>query len=157
MEEYKDIFTSPIGVPLHCQVKHSIDLIPGAPLPNGLVYRCLLLEKEETKCKIQELLQRGHIRPSSSRCGSTIVLVEKKDGTWRLCIGYRSLNKIPVQNQYPIAQIDELLDQLKGAKFFSKIDLKSGYQQVPIEQTDVGRLPSSLKRVFLNGWSCLLS
>jgi hypothetical protein len=65
------------------------------------------------------------------------VLVQKKDGTWRLCIDYRALNKITVRNWYPIPRIDDLLDQLMGAKYFSKIDLKSGYHQVPIEQTDV--------------------
>jgi putative transposase len=81
MEEYNDIFTLPIGVPLHYQVKHSIELIPRAPLPNGSVYRCLLLENEEIKCQIQELLQKEHIWPSSCPCGSPIVLVQKKDGT----------------------------------------------------------------------------
>jgi hypothetical protein len=65
------------------------------------------------------------------------MLVQKKDGTWRLCIDYRALNKITVRNRYPIPRIDDLLDQLTGAKYFSKIDLKSGYHQVPIEQTDV--------------------
>jgi hypothetical protein len=65
------------------------------------------------------------------------VLVQKKDGTWRLCIDYRALNKITVRNWYLIPRIDDLLDQLMGAKYFSKIDLKSGYHQVPIEQTDV--------------------
>ena len=82
MEEYKDIFTSPIGVPLHCQVKHSIDLISSAPFPNGPVYRRLHLENEEIKHQIQELLQKGHIRPSSSPCGSIIMLVQKKADTW---------------------------------------------------------------------------
>ena len=137
VESYQDIFTSPTGVPLHCQVKHSIDLIPGAPVPNGPVYRRSLMENEEIKRQIEELLQKGHIRPSSSPCGSPIVLVQKKDGTWRLCIDYRALNKITVRNRYPIPRIDDLLDQLKGAKYFSKIDLKSGYHQVPIEATDV--------------------
>jgi hypothetical protein len=94
MEEYEDIFTSPVGVPLHCQVKHPIDLTPGAPLPNGPIYRRSVLENDEIKRQIQELLQKGHIRPSSSPCGSPIVLVQKKDGTWRLCIDYRALNKI---------------------------------------------------------------
>jgi hypothetical protein len=137
MEEYEDIFTSPAGVPLHCQVKHPIDLTPGASLPNGPIYRCSVMENDEIKRQIQELLQKGHIRPSSSPCGSPIVLVQKKDGTWRLCIDYRALNKITVQNRYPIPQIDDLLDQLKGEKYFSKIDLKSGYHQVPIEPSDV--------------------
>ena len=98
VEEYGDIFTSPTGVPLHCQVKHPIDLTPGAPLPNGPIYRHSLLENDEIKRQIQELLQKGHICPSSSPCGSPIVLVQKKDGTWRLCIDYRVLNKIIVQN-----------------------------------------------------------
>eukprot|EP00253_Pinus_taeda_P029996 PITA_29996 len=96
-----------------------------------------VLENDEIKRQIQELLQKGHIRPSSSPSGSPIVLVQKKDGTWRLYIGYRALNKITVRNRYPIPWIDDLLDQLKGEKYFSKIDLKSGYHQVPIELSDV--------------------
>ena len=96
MEEYKDIFTSPNGVPLHYKVNHSIDLTPRAPLPNRLIYRCSLLENEETKCHIQELLQNGHICPSSSPCRSPVVLLQKKDGTWRLYINYKALNKIIV-------------------------------------------------------------
>jgi hypothetical protein len=137
VEEYKDIFSSPTRVPMHCQVKHPIDLTPSAPLPNGLVYHHSLMENDEIKCQIQELLQKGHIRPNSSPCGSSIVLVQKKDETWRLCIDYKALNKITVRNRYPIPRIDELLDQLKGEKFFNKIDLKSGYHQVPIKPTNV--------------------
>ena len=137
VEEYEDIFTSPTGVPLHYQVKYPIDLTQGAPLPNGPIYRRSILENDEIKRQIQELLQKGHIRPSSSPCGSPIVLVQKKDGTWRLCIDYRALNKIIVRNRYPIPQIDDLMDQLKGEKYFSKIDLKFGYLQVPIEPFDV--------------------
>ena len=137
VEEYGNIFTSPTGVPLHCQVKHPIDLTPGAPLPNGPIYRRSVLENDEIKRQIQELLQKGHIRPSSSPCGSPIMLVQKKDGTSRICIDYQALNKIIVWNRYPIPRIDELLYQLKGAKYFSKIDLKSGYHHVPIEPSDV--------------------
>jgi hypothetical protein len=99
VEEYEDIFTSPAGVPLHCQVKHPIDLTPGAPLPNGPIYQRSVLENDKIKRQIQELLQKGHIWPSSSPCGSPIVLVQKKDGTWRLCIDYRALNKITVWNR----------------------------------------------------------
>ena len=127
VEEYEDIFTTPAGVPLYCQVKHPIDLTPGPPLPNGPIYRRSFLENDEIKRQIQELLQKGHIRPSSSPCGSPIVLVQKKDGTWRLCIDYRSLNKITVRNRYPIPRIDDLLDQIKDGKYLSKNDLKSGY------------------------------
>jgi hypothetical protein len=92
----------PPGVPTHCQVKHPIDLTLGAPLPNGPVYHHSLMENDEIKHQIQEFLQKGHIRPNSSPCRSPIVLVQKKDGTWQLCIDYRALNKITVRNRYPI-------------------------------------------------------
>jgi hypothetical protein len=137
MEEYKDIFVSPTGVLKHYQVKHPIDLTLDAPLPNGPVYRCSLMENDEIRHQIHELLQKGHIKPSFSLCGSSIVLVQKKDRTWRLCIDYRALYKNTVRNHYPIPRIDHHLDQLKGGNFFSNIDLNSSYHQVPIEPTDV--------------------
>jgi hypothetical protein len=137
MEEYSYIFSSPTGVPLHCQVKHPIDLTPDAPLPNGPVYRRSLLENDNIKRQIQELLHKGHIHPRSSPCGSPIMLVEKKDETWRLCIDYQALNKITVRKWYPIPRINDFLDQLTGEKYFSNIDLKSGYHQVTIKQTYV--------------------
>jgi hypothetical protein len=137
VEEYKDIFSSPNGVATHCQVTHPIDLTPGVPLPNGPVYHHSLMENDEIRHKIQELLQKGHIIPISSPCGSLIVLVKNKDETWQLCIDYRALNKIIVRNRYPIHRIDDLLDQLKGEMFFIKIDLKFGYHQVLIEPTNV--------------------
>jgi hypothetical protein len=100
MEEYSDIFSSPTRVPLHYQVKHPIDLTPDTLLPNGPVYLCSLLENEEIKRQIQEFLHKGNILPISSPCGSPIMLVQKKDGTWRLCIDYQALNKITVRNWY---------------------------------------------------------
>ena len=93
------------------------------------------------------MLQKGHIRLSSFPYRSPIVLVQK-DGTWRLCIDYRALNKITVQNRYMIPRIDELLDQLKGVKYFSKINLKSGYHQVPIEPSDVWKTTFKSKEVL---------
>ena len=81
MEEYRDIFASPTGVLMHCQVKHSIDLTSDAFLPNGLIYQSSVMENDEIKRQIQKLLQKGYIRPSSSPRGSPIVLVQKKDGT----------------------------------------------------------------------------
>jgi hypothetical protein len=94
------------------------------------------------------MLKKGHIQPSSSPCGIPIMLVQKKDGTWRLCIDYRALNNIIVQNSYQITQIDDLLDQLKGEKYFSKIDLKSGYHHVPIEPSDVWNTSFKTKEVL---------
>jgi hypothetical protein len=145
VEEYRDIFVSPTWVLTHYQVKHPIDLNPDTPLPNGPIYRRSLMENDEIRCQIQELLQNGHIIPNSSPCGSPIVLVQKMDGTWQLCIDYIALNKITVRNCYPIPRIDDLLDLLKGEKFFSKIDLKSSYHQVPIEPTDAWKTTSKSK------------
>ena len=100
VQEYEEICTSPTGVPLHCQVKHPIDMTPGAPLPNGPIYRRSVMENDEIKRHIQKLFHKGHIRLSSSPCGIPIVLVQKKNGTWRLCIDYWALNKIIVRNRY---------------------------------------------------------
>jgi hypothetical protein len=157
MEEYKDIFTFPTRVHLQFQVKNSINLIPSMTLPNGTIYRHSFLENEEIKCHIQEFLQKENIWESSSPCGNPIALVKKKDGTWRLYIDYISLNKIIVRNHYPIHQIDNLLDQVKGAKFFSKINLKLGYKsRFQSNKLMFGILPSSIKMLFLNGGSFLL-
>jgi hypothetical protein len=140
VEEYRDIFSSPTKVPTHFQVNHPIDITPSAPLPNGPVCRCSMMENDEIKRKNQEILQKGHIKPNSSPCGISIVLVQKKDRTLRICIDYRALKKITVRNWYPIPRIDDLLDQLKGEKFLSKINLNSGYHQVPIEPIDVWKI-----------------
>jgi hypothetical protein len=137
VEYYINIFSSPIEVLTHFQVKHPIDLTPGEPLPNGPIYHRSLMENDEIKHKIQELLQKGQIRPNSSPCESPIVSMQKKDRTCQLYIDYRPLNKIIVKKWYPIPRIDDLLDQLKGEKFFSRIDLKFVYHQVPIEPIDV--------------------
>ena len=83
------------------------------PLPNIGMYRLSALENAEIKKQVQELLEKGFIRPNTSPCGSPIVLVRKKDGSWRMCIDYRALNKITIKNRYPLPRIDDLLEQLK--------------------------------------------
>ena len=102
LTKYQNVFELPTWVPSHCQVRDSIDLTLGIPLPNEPVYRRSVLENDEIKRQIQKLIQKGHIHPSTSPYGSPIVLAKKKDGTWRLCIDYRSLNKITIKNRYPI-------------------------------------------------------
>ncbi|GJS58849.1 putative reverse transcriptase domain-containing protein [Tanacetum coccineum] len=100
----------------------------------------LPLEREkELKDQLQELLERGFIRPSVSPWGAPVLFVKKKDGSMRLCIDYRELNRITVRNRYPLPRIDDLFDQLQGAKFFSKIDLRSGYHQLRVKEQDVSK------------------
>ncbi|BBN69129.1 transposable element gene [Prunus dulcis] len=94
-------------------------------------------ELRELKIQLQELVDLGFIRPSVSPWGAPVLFVRKKDGTMRLCIDYRQLNKVTIRNRYPLPRIDDLFDQLKGAKYFSKIDLRSGYHQLRIREEDI--------------------
>ena len=100
------------------------------------MYMLSALENVEIKKQVQELLKKGFIRPSTSPCRSPIVLVRKKDGSWRMCIDYRALNKITIKNFYRLHRIDDLLDQLKETVYFSKLDLHSGYHQVRVVEQD---------------------
>jgi hypothetical protein len=87
--------------------------------------------------QLKELLDLGLIRPSESPWGAPVIFIRKKDGSWRLCIDYRQLNKATIKNQYPLPRIDDLFDQMKGATVFSKIDLRSGYHQLRIKEDDI--------------------
>ena len=104
-----------------------IDLIPRISPIAKRPYRMVANELEELKKQLWELQEKGYIRPSSSPWGSPVFFVKKKDGSLQMCIDYRSLNKVTIKNKYPLPRIDDLFDQLKGAKYFSKINLRSGY------------------------------
>jgi len=130
--EYDVLFQEPKGLPPKREIVHDIYLQQDAPLPNIGMYRLSALENAEIKKQVQEFLEKGFIRPSTSPCGSPIVLVRKKDGSWRMCIDYRALNKITIKNHYPLPRIDDLLDQLKDVVYFSKLDLRSGYHQIRV-------------------------
>jgi hypothetical protein len=114
-----------------------IELEEGAKPVITTPYRHPKRYKDEIEKAIKELLDMGHIRPSSSPFASSVVLVKKKDGTMRMCIDFRALNKKTIKNRYPIPRIDELLDELHGVVYFTKIDLRSGYHQIKMREQDV--------------------
>ncbi|KAL0402355.1 UNVERIFIED_CONTAM: Transposon Ty3-G Gag-Pol polyprotein [Sesamum latifolium] len=98
------------------------------------------VELQELKKQLEELLEKGFIQPSTSPWGAPVLFVKKKDGSMRLCVDYRQLNRVTVKNKYPLPRIDDLLDQLKGATTFSKIDLRSGYWQLRIAEKDIPKI-----------------
>jgi hypothetical protein len=118
-------------------VDHKIELIPGASPPSRPTIRLSATELAELKMQLAELQASGFIRPSKSPFGAPILFVKKKDGTMRMCVDYRALNGITVKNSYPLPRVDELFDRLQGARYFSKIDLRSGYHQIRIAAEDV--------------------
>nr|GFA10493.1 transposon Ty3-G Gag-Pol polyprotein [Tanacetum cinerariifolium] len=115
------------GIPPVREVEFNIELIPGAEPISKAPYRMAPVELKELKDQLQELLERGFIRPSVSPWGAPVLFVKKKDGSMRLCIDYRELNKITIRNRYPLPRIDDLFDQLQGAMHFSKIDLRVAF------------------------------
>jgi len=129
--KYLDVFPEDVpGLPPQREIKFTIDLVPGSRPMSIAPYRMSPLELAKLKKQIEELLDKQFIRPSVSPWGAPVLLVKKKDGTMRLCVDYRQLKKITIKNKYPLPRIDDLMDQLRGAVVYSKIDLKSGYYQI---------------------------
>jgi hypothetical protein len=124
----------PLGRPPDRGFEHTIELEEGAKPMITPPYHHPRRFKDEIEKAIKELLAMGHIRLSNNPFASSIVLVLKKDGTMRMCIDYRALKKKTIKNRYPISRIDELIDELHGAVFFSNIDLRSGYHQINIQE-----------------------
>ncbi|KAL0537606.1 hypothetical protein IC582_026589 [Cucumis melo] len=138
VRDYPDVFPEELpGLPPHREVEFAIELEPGTIPISRAPYRMAPAELKELKVQLQELLDKGFIRPSVSPWGAPVLFVKKKDGSMRLCIDYRELNKVTVKNRYPLPRIDDLFDQLQGATVFSKIDLRSGYHQLRIKDGDV--------------------
>nr|GEX26577.1 putative reverse transcriptase domain-containing protein [Tanacetum cinerariifolium] len=125
------------GLPPTRQVEFQIDLVPGVAHVAQAPYRLTESELRELSTQLQELSEKGFIRPSSSPWGAPILFVKKKDGSFRMCIDYRELNKLTVKNRYPLPRIDELFDQLQGSSVYSKIDLRSGYHQLRVRDEDI--------------------
>ncbi|WVZ58909.1 hypothetical protein U9M48_009128 [Paspalum notatum var. saurae] len=145
--DFPDVFPEELpGLPLDRDVEFKIDLIPGMAPISRRPYRMVPDELKELKTQLQEQLDKGFIRPSSSPWGCPALFVEKKDqGGKRLCVDYRPLNAVTIKNKYPLPHIDILFDQLVGAKVFSKIDLRSGYYQIKIREEDIPKTAFSTR------------
>ncbi|GBG67537.1 hypothetical protein CBR_g668 [Chara braunii] len=136
LDEFADIFESPTGVVPGRPISHEIILEAGAVPPKGCIYRMSEEELEVLRAQLDDLLAKGWICPSSSPYGAPVLFVRKKNKDLRLCIDYRKLNTQTIKNAGPLPRIDDLLEQLGGAKYFSKLDLKSGYHQISIQPND---------------------
>ena len=126
LHTYSSVFSTPTGLPPPRTHDHSIPLIEGSNPVKVKPYRCPHSQKEEIEKMVTDMLKEGIIQPSKSPFSSPIILVKKKDGPWRFCTDYRALNAITVKDSFPIPRVDELIDELFGASFFSKLDLRSG-------------------------------
>ena len=123
--EFPDVFPEELpGLPPDREIEFCIDVVPGTDPISMPPYRMAPAELKELNEQLKELLDKGFIKPSLSPWGALVLFVKKKDGSLRLCIDYRQLNKVTIKNKYPLPRIDDLFDQLQGARCFSKIDLR---------------------------------
>jgi hypothetical protein len=130
VRDFPDVFLEELPrMPPDREVEFVIDLLPGTAPISKRPYRMLVKELKELKKQLTELQEAGYIRSSSSPWGASVLFVQKKDGSQRMCVDYISLNDVTIKSKYPLPRIEDLFDQMKGARVFSKIDLRSGYHK----------------------------
>jgi hypothetical protein len=138
VRDFSDIFLEELSrMPPDREVEFVIDLLPGTAPTSKRSYMMSVEELKELKKQLTELQEAGYIRPSSSPWGAPVLFVQMKDGSQRMCVDYRSLNDVTVKNKYLLPRIEDLIDQMRGARVFSKIDLRSGYHQMKIRPSDI--------------------
>ena len=141
MTKFPNVFSEDLpGLPPNREVEFTIDLVPSIGPISKAPYRMAPTELKELKEQLQDLLDKGFIRPSVSPWGAPVLFVKKKDGSMRLCIDYRELNKVTIRNKYPLPRIDDLFNQPQGTQVFSKIDLRSGYHQLRVKEDDIPKI-----------------
>nr|GEZ73868.1 putative reverse transcriptase domain-containing protein [Tanacetum cinerariifolium] len=141
VRDFSEVFPEDLpGLSSTRQVEFQIDLIPGAAPVARAPYRLAPSDMKELSDQLQELSDKGFIRPSSSPWGAPFLFVKKKDGSFQMCIDYRELNKLTVKNHYPFSRIEDLFDQLQRSSIYSKIDLRSGYHQLRVRETDIPKI-----------------
>jgi hypothetical protein len=137
LQEYQDVFAPLSELPPVREIAHTINLQPGATPPFRKSYRMSPAEQKEVERQVAELLKLGYIEPSTSPYGAPVLFVQKKDGSLRMCVDYRQLNKITIRDRYPLPRIDDLIDKLTHARVYSCFDMASGYNQFRIPESDV--------------------
>ena len=136
--EYEDVFSDDLpGLPPHRDVDFVIELHPSTSPISMTTHRMAPVELQELKVRLQELLDKGFIIPSTSPWGASVLFVKKKDKTLRLCIDYRQLSRVTIKNRYLLPRIDDLFDQMRGARVYSKTDLRTSYYQLRVRETDI--------------------
>ena len=157
MDNHSKLFETPKGLPPIRDHDHAIHLIPGSVPPNIISYKYPYAQKSEIECMVVEMLEVGIIQTSPSSFSSPVVLVYKKDLSWRMCPDYREINKLTIKDEFPIPIIDELLDELHGEIYYAKLDLCLGYHQIRTKTKDILKIAFRTHEGHYEFWSCLLA
>jgi hypothetical protein len=138
VRDFSDVFPEELlGMLPDMEVELVIDLLPGIAPISKWPYKMSVEELKELKKQLTELQEAGYIRSDSSPCGAPVLFIQKKDGSQGMCVDYRTLNDVAVKDKCPLPRIEDLFNQMRGARVFSKIDLRSGYHQMKIRPSDI--------------------